>query len=151
MSKKAAQATSSLVVKLFVNAGQATPGPPIGPALGSKGVKAIDFCKQFNDQSGKIYVPGTRIRAHVTVRPDRTFTFDIRPPSTSDLLKRALGVEKGSSSPGHGDQAGTLSLKHIYEVAKVKKMDPALIPLDMKAVCKMVIHSARSMGFSVVP
>lgn len=146
MSKK--QATTQLV-KLFVNAGQATPGPPIGPALGSKGVKAIDFCKQFNDLSNKMYAPGVQVRARVTIRPDRTFTIDIRPPSASYLLKKAAGVEKGSSAPGH-DVAATLSLKHIYEVARVKRTDPALAALDERAVCKMLMRSARSMGFNVV-
>ena len=148
MSKKGAQATTQ-IVKLFVNAGQATPGPPIGPALGSKGVKAIDFCKQFNDQSKK-FASGVQVRARVTIKPDRTFTMEIRPPSTTYLLKKAAGIEKGAGKAGH-ETVGTISLKHVYEIAKIKKTDPAVSALDLKAICHLILGSAKTMGLQVVP
>ena len=148
MSKKSAQATAQLV-KLFVNAGQATAGPPIGPALGSKGVKAIDFCKQFNEQSQKIYATGVQLRVQITVRPDRTFSIDIRAPSTSYLLKKAAGIEKGSGQTGH-EVVGTVSLKHIYEIAKIKKTDPVMEPLELRSICRLIIGSCKSVGLSVV-
>jgi large subunit ribosomal protein L11 len=149
MSKKAAQATTQ-VVKLFVDSGKATPGPPIGPALGSKGVKAIDFCKQFNEQSVKKYASGVQVRARVTIKPDRSFTMEIRPPSSTWLLKKAAGIEKGATRPGH-EQVGEVSLKHIYEIAKIKKHDKQLETLELKSICHLVIATTKTMGIKVVP
>ncbi|KAJ3092615.1 hypothetical protein HK102_005107 [Quaeritorhiza haematococci] len=150
MSKagKAVQATA-LNVRLLVGAGKAAPAPPVGPALGQRGVKAVDFCKQFNDRT-KHFTPGIPIPAKVIIQPDRSFTFSIRAPPTSWLLLRAAGVEKGSSRAGDV-MVGTVSLKHIYEIAKIKKDDEGLVDLDMKALCSRIIGQARSMGIKVVP
>jgi large subunit ribosomal protein L11 len=100
MSKKGATTAVTSLVKMYVPAGQATPTPPIGPVLGQKGVKAIDFCKQFNDRT-KDVVNGAPMRVHVTVRPDRTFSFDVMTPTASYFLKKAAGIDKGAHEPGH--------------------------------------------------
>ncbi|KAK5222378.1 mitochondrial 54S ribosomal protein YmL19 [Exophiala xenobiotica] len=143
------------VVKLIVGAGQASPSPPVGPALGSKGVKSIDFCKEFNARTAHI-TPGVPIPARVTVRPDRTFSFDLRTPMTSWLLLQAAGVKefkgkiKGANQPGR-DSVGTVSLKHIYEIAKIKKSELRLSGLSLEGLCKSIIRQCKSIGVDVVP
>ncbi|KAI1608093.1 50S ribosomal protein L11 [Exophiala viscosa] len=143
------------IVKLIVGAGQASPSPPVGPALGSKGVKSIDFCKEFNARTAHI-TPGVPIPARVTVRPDRSFSFDIRTPMTSWLLLQAAGVKeikgkiKGAGQPGH-QSVGTVSLKHIYEIAKIKQSELRLSGLSLEALSKSVIWQCKSIGVNVVP
>ncbi|ETN41748.1 ribosomal protein L11 [Cyphellophora europaea CBS 101466] len=143
------------IVKLIVGAGQASPSPPVGPALGSKGVKSMDFCKEFNARTAHIN-PGTPMPARVTVRPDRSFTFDLRTPSTSWLLLQAAGVKeikgkiKGAGKPG-SETVGTVTLKHIYEIAKIKQTETRLSGLTLEGLCKSVIAQAKSMGVQVVP
>ncbi|KAI5285051.1 hypothetical protein KEM52_002615 [Ascosphaera acerosa] len=145
-----------VIVKLIVGAGQASPSPPVGPALGSKGVKSIDFCKEFNARTAHI-VPGTPMPARVTVRPDRTFTFDLRTPATSWLLLKAAQVEprknrlRGAETPGRGEPIGRLSLKHIYEIARIKQTETRLAGLSLEALCKSLIAAARTAGIQVVP
>ena len=106
------------LVKLVVEAGKAAPAPPVGPALGSKGVKAIDFCKEFNARTA-IYNQGMPIPVIIQVKPDRTFTFEMKSPPTSWLLMKAAGVEKGSGK-ALKEPVGEVSLKHIWEIAKIK-------------------------------
>ncbi|KAL2913672.1 mitochondrial 54S ribosomal protein YmL19 [Polyrhizophydium stewartii] len=148
MSKKAAAAGAVATVRLLVPAGKAAPAPPVGPALGQKGVKSADFCKLFNDQT-KHYIQGIPITTVITVNPDRTFTFINKSPPSPWLLKQAAGIEKGSSQPGVVD-VGTVSLKHIYEIAKIKSQDPAFEGVSLEAVCRRVIGTARGMGIKVV-
>jgi large subunit ribosomal protein L11 len=148
MSSKKGAANASSLIKLWINAGQATATPPIGPALGQRGVKAIDFCKQFNERTKDI-LPGTPLRVLINVRPDRTFNFECRPPTTSWFLKKAAGIEKGAGEPGR-EVAGTVSLKHIYEIARVKQTDSRLNELSLGSVCAMVAGAAKSMGILVV-
>lgn len=147
MSKKGQSVVSSFV-KLWVGAGQATPSPPIGPALGQRGVKAIDFCKQFNDRT-KDYITGVPMRVQLTVKPDRTFTFDLGPPSASYLIKKAAGLEKGAKQPGK-EEVGSVSMKHIYEIAKIKQQDKALQGTRLESICRSVISTAKSMGVKVI-
>jgi large subunit ribosomal protein L11 len=116
MSK--ASAAKNVLVKLIVGAGQASPQPPVGPALGSKGVKAIDFCKDFNARTAN-YIPGVPIPVLLTVKPDRTFSYEMKSPPTTWLLKQAAGVEKGAADGK--TKVGKISLKHVYEIAKIKK------------------------------
>ncbi|EXJ84368.1 50S ribosomal protein L11 [Capronia epimyces CBS 606.96] len=144
------------IVKLIVGAGQASPSPPVGPALGSKGVKSIDFCKkEFNARTAHI-TPGVPIPARVTVRPDRSFTFELRTPMTSWLLLRAAGVKeikgktRGAQRPG-SEIVGTVSLKHIYEIAKIKQSELRLSGLSLEGLCKSVIWQCKSIGVKVVP
>ncbi|PGH00282.1 ribosomal protein L11 [Blastomyces parvus] len=153
MAQKAA--AKELIVKLIVGAGQASPSPPVGPALGSKGVKSMDFCKEFNARTAHIET-GTPIPALVTVRPDRSFTFDLRTPTTSWLLLRAAGVEirkgrlRGTENPGT-DIIGKVSLKHVYEIAKIKQSEIRLSGTSLQSLCKSVIAQAKTVGIQVVP
>ncbi len=144
MSSKGAAATGPSLLKLTIPAGKATAGPPIGPALGQKGVKAIDFCKQFNDAS-KVYLPDLPLRCQILVLPDRTFSVSIRPPATGWMLKRATGVEKASSEK----KVCEMSAKIIYEIAKVKKEDPQMTRLPLQSIFSMILATARKTGFHV--
>ncbi|KAI1819724.1 ribosomal protein L11, N-terminal domain-containing protein [Xylaria intraflava] len=156
MSKRGATLAADQVVKLIVGAGQASPSPPVGPALGSKGVKSMDFCKEFNARTAHI-VPGTPMPIRVTVRADRTFHFDVRTPHASWLLRNAAGLpvgkkgkRRGSGQPGH-EIVGTISLKHVYEIAKIKQSELRLSGLPLKGLCNAVINQAKSIGIDVVP
>ncbi|KAI9801836.1 MAG: hypothetical protein M1825_003209 [Sarcosagium campestre] len=153
---------SEQIVKLIVGAGQASPSPPVGPALGSKGVKSMDFCKvpahfvsEFNARTAHIN-PGTPIPAKVTVRQDRTFHFEVRTPTTSYLLMNAAGIKerkgkmRGAMNPGK-ESVGTISLKHVYEIAKIKQTELRLSGLSTEGVCKSIIAQARSIGVTVNP
>lgn len=148
-------ATRDQVVKLIVGAGQASPSPPVGPALGSKGVKSMDFCKEFNARTAHINT-GVPIPTRVTVRPDRTFSFELRTPTTSYLLLQAAGVKvvknklKGANRPGH-ETVGSVTLKHIYEIAKIKQSELRLSGLSLEGLCKTVIAQAKSIGVTVTP
>ncbi|EEH40371.1 mitochondrial 54S ribosomal protein YmL19 [Paracoccidioides lutzii Pb01] len=153
MAQKAV--AKDVVVKLIVGAGQASPSPPVGPALGSKGVKSMDFCKEFNARTAHI-VTGIPIPALVTIRPDRSFTFDLRSPTTSWLLLKAANVEarkgrlRGTETPGK-DFIGQVSLKHIYEIAKIKQSEVRLSGIGLQSLCKSVIAQAKTVGIEVVP
>ncbi|OCK82780.1 ribosomal protein L11 [Lepidopterella palustris CBS 459.81] len=177
MAKKALQ--KDQIVKLIVGAGQASPSPPVGPALGSKGVKSMDFCKEFNARTAH-YHPGTPIPARVTVRPDRTFTFELRTPPTATLLLAAAGVmpskqkirgagnvpgplnnqegargKQSASSPTTGNavvgSVGTVSLKHVFEIAKIKQEEVRLSGMSLEGMCRSVVAQAASIGVVVVP
>ncbi|KAI2606823.1 ribosomal protein L11 [Hypoxylon fragiforme] len=150
------RSTVSQMVKIIVPAGKATPSPPVGPALGSKGVKSMDFCKEFNARTEHI-IQGTPMPTRVTVRPDRTFHFDVRTPHTSWLLRNAAdlplskkGKRKGASKPGH-EIVGTVTLKHVYEIAKIKQSELRLSGLSLEGLCKSVIYQARSIGLAIIP
>ncbi|KIW03045.1 ribosomal protein L11 [Verruconis gallopava] len=176
MARKAI--AKDVIVKLIVGAGQASPSPPVGPALGSKGVKSMDFCKEFNARTAN-YIVGTPIPARVTVRPDRSFTFELRSPPTAHLLMTAAGAkvvknkvrgagntpgphnnregqtgkgpvnnQSGNAGVGH---VGTVTLKHVYEIAKIKQSEDRLSGLSLKGLVKSVIAQAGSMGIAVVP
>ncbi|EFQ30759.1 ribosomal protein L11 [Colletotrichum graminicola] len=154
MSKRGA-VMADQVVKLIVGAGQASPSPPVGPALGSKGVKSMDFCKEFNARTAHI-TPGTPMPCRVTVRGDRSFHFELRTPHTSWLLLNAAeapivkGKRKGASNPGK-ETVGTISLKHVYEIAKIKQSEMRLSGLSLESLCRSVIYQAKSIGINVVP
>lgn len=139
----------NVLIKLIVGAGQAAPAPPVGPALGSKGVKAIDFCKEFNARSAH-YTPGIPIPVLMTVKPDRSFSFEMKSPPTSWLIMKAAGISKGSDKPGH-NIVGTISLKHVYEIAKIKKTDDRHKDIDLRAICTSIILTANVVGVQVVP
>lgn len=136
------------LVKLIVGAGQASPQPPVGPALGSKGVKAIDFCKDFNARTAH-YTPGTPIPAIVTVRPDRSFVYELKSPPTTWLLKQAAGIEKGA--PDAKNIVGEVSLKHVFEIAKIKQMDDKHKQKHLEPIVKQILGVAKSCGIAVVP
>lgn len=142
-------AKKNVLVKLIVGAGQAAPAPPVGPALGSKGVKAIDFCKEFNARTANMN-PGTPIPCLLTIKPDRSFTFEMKSPPTSWLVLKAAGASKGADTPGL-QSVGQISLKHVYEIAKIKKTDERHKQLEMKAICQAIISTAKAVGVEVVP
>lgn len=132
-------------IKLEVPAGQANPSPPIGPALGQRGLNIMEFCKTFNTQTQNLE-PGTPIPVVITVYSDRSFTFVSRTPPVSYLLKKAAKLEKGAPEPGR-ETVGQVTMAQIREIAE-KKM-PDLNADDIERACRMVIGSARSMGIRV--
>lgn len=141
-------AHKNVLVKLVVGAGKAAPAPPVGPALGSKGVKAIDFCKEFNARTANLN-PDTPVPVLLTIKPDRLFTFEMKSPPTLWLLMKAAGISKGSDKPG-STIVGEVLLKHIYEIAKIKKTDARHKDVDMKLICGAVISVAKAVGINVV-
>ena len=133
-------------IKLQVPAGQANPSPPIGPALGQRGVNIPEFCKQFNAATQKLE-PGSPIPTVITVYADRSFTFEMRTPPASYLLKKAAKIGKGSQTPGRAG-AGTVTQAQLREIAEVKMKD--LNAKDIEGATRMIAGSARSMGLEVV-
>jgi large subunit ribosomal protein L11 len=133
-------------IKLQVPAGQANPSPPIGPALGQRGLNIMEFCKQFNAQTQKMEA-GMPIPVTITAYADRTFTFIMRTPPASYFLKKAAKVEGGSKTAGR-DIAGKVTKAQIREIAEKKMAD--LNANDIDAACRMIAGSARSMGLEVV-
>ena len=133
------------IVKLQVPAGQANPAPPIGPVLGQHGVNIMEFCKQFNAKTQK--QAGEITPVILTVFKDRSFTFEIKTPPVSYLLRKAAKVEKGSGVPNK-DKVGRLSKDQVKEIAKVKMVD--LNCYDEDAAFKIVAGTARSMGIDII-
>ena len=133
-------------VKLQVPAGQANPSPPIGPALGQRGLNIMEFCKQFNAAT-KSMEPGTPIPVIITVYSDRSFTFVSKTPPASYYIKKAAGIESGSKTPGRA-LAGKVTKKQLEEIAKQKMKD--LNANDIEGAVKQLAGSARSMGLEVV-
>ncbi len=132
-------------VKLQVPAGQANPSPPIGPALGQQGVNIMEFCKQFNAQTQNVE-KGLPIPVVITVYSDRSFTFIMKTPPASVLIRKALGLEKGSGTPNTA-KVGRISRKQLEDIAKTKT--PDLTAADLDAAVRTIAGSARSMGVDV--
>ena len=132
------------ILKLQIPAGQATPAPPIGPALGQHGVNIMGFCKEYNDRTSS--QQGSIIPVELTVYEDSSYTFVTKSPPTSELLKKALGVEKGSSSPSR-EKMGPLTRAQLEEIAQTKMKD--INAVDLEGAVKIVAGTARSMGIEV--
>ncbi|HTN78596.1 MAG TPA: 50S ribosomal protein L11 [Acidimicrobiales bacterium] len=132
------------VVKIQIQAGKATPAPPVGTALGPHGVAIMDFCKAYNAATEA--QAGTVVPVEITVFEDRSFTFVLKTPPTPVLLRAAAGLEKGSKTPGR-DEAGSVTDDQITEIAKVKM--PDLNANDLEAARQQVMGTARSMGIKV--
>jgi large subunit ribosomal protein L11 len=132
-------------VKLQVPAGQANPSPPIGPALGQQGVNIMEFCKQFNAQTQQLE-KGLPIPVVITVYSDRSFTFIMKTPPASVLIRKALGLEKGSGTPNTA-KVGRITRKQLEDIAKTKT--PDLTAADLDAAVRTIAGSARSMGVDV--
>ena len=132
-------------IKLQVPAGAANPSPPIGPALGQQGVNIMEFCKQFNAQTQKLE-KGLPIPVIITVYSDRSFTFVMKTPPASVLIRKAIGIEKGSGAP-NTNKVGKITLKQLEEIAKTKQ--PDLTAANLEAAVRTVAGTARSMGVDV--
>jgi large subunit ribosomal protein L1 len=132
-------------IKLQVPAGKANPSPPIGPALGQRGLNIMEFCKAFNAQT-QGYEPGLKLPVVITAFADKSFTFIIKSPPATVLLKKAAKIEKGSGKP-HLDKVGKVTRAQLEEIAKTKMKD--LTAADMDAAVKTIAGSARSMGLTV--
>ena len=109
----------------------------------------MDFCKEFNARTGHIE-PGVPVPTLITVQPDRTFSFVTKTPPTAYFLMKAAGIEKGTGRPGH-DIVGTVSLKHVYEIAKIKATDAHLKHLGLERISRGIVGTARTLGIQVVP
>jgi large subunit ribosomal protein L11 len=132
-------------IKLQVPAGKANPSPPIGPALGQRGLNIMEFCKAFNAKTQGTE-PGLPIPVIITAYADKSFTFVMKTPPASILIKKASGVQKGSANPST-DKVGTLTRAQAEEIAKTKS--PDLTAADLDAAVRTVAGSARSMGITV--
>jgi large subunit ribosomal protein L11 len=132
-------------VKLQVPAGKANPSPPIGPALGQRGLNIMEFCKAFNAQTQKVE-PGLMLPVVITAFADKSFTFIIKTPPAPVLIKKALKLEKGSSKP-HTEKVGKLTRAQAEEIAKTKM--PDLTASNLDAAVRTIAGSARSMGVEV--
>ena len=133
-------------VKLQIPAGQANPSPPVGPALGQRGVNIMEFCKAFNAKTQS--QAGMIIPVLITVYADRSFTFITKTPPASVLLKKAAGVEKGSKDPKR-EKVGTVTMAQVREIAQLKM--PDLTAASLEAAVRTVEGTARSIGLHVVP
>jgi len=132
-------------IKLQVPAASANPSPPIGPALGQQGVNIMEFCKQFNAQTQKLE-KGLPIPVVITVYSDRSFTFVMKTPPASVLIRKAIGIEKGSGAP-NTSKVGKISRQQLEEIARMKQ--PDLTAADLEAAVRTVAGTARSMGVDV--
>jgi large subunit ribosomal protein L11 len=132
------------IIKLQIPAGQANPAPPVGPALGQNGINIMQFCKEYNDRTSS--QAGSIVPVEITVFEDRSFTFITKTPPATDLLKKALGMEKGSGNTGH-EEVGTISRDKLREIAQVKAKD--LSANDIEEAEKIIAGTARSMGIKV--
>jgi large subunit ribosomal protein L11 len=133
------------VVKLQLKAGKATPAPPVGPALGQHGLNLMEFCKQFNAQTadkGDLIIP-----VLITVYSDRSFTFILKTPPASVLIRKSLGLDKGSSVPNR-DKVGKMTLKQVEEIAKLKL--PDLNTDSLESAMRTIEGTARSMGVDII-
>ena len=132
-------------IKLQVKAGEANPSPPVGPALGQRGVNIMEFCKAFNAKTQDVE-KGLPLPVVITVYSDRSFTFITKTPPASILLKKAVGIKSGSSNP-NAKKVGTVTLAQLEEIAKTKMED--LNAANLEAAIKTIAGSARSMGLNV--
>ena len=132
------------MIKLQIDAGKATPAPPVGPALGQHGINIMAFCKEYNERTAA--QAGSIIPVEITVFEDRSFTFITKTPPTTDLLKKALGVEKGAGAAGH-EKVGSLSRDKLREIAQIKAKD--LNATSIEGAERIIEGTARTMGIEV--
>ena len=134
-------------IKLQVAAGSANPSPPIGPALGQHGVNIMEFCKGFNAKTNDME-KGMPIPVVITVYEDRSFTFEMKTPPVTYFIKKAVKIQKGSTTPGKGANVARITQKQLEEIAKAKMID--LNANDVEQAKKIIAGSARSMGIEVM-
>jgi large subunit ribosomal protein L11 len=134
-------------IKLQIPAGKANPSPPVGPALGQRGLNIMQFCKEFNAQTQGMEV-GMPIPVVITAFGDRTFTFIMKTPPNTYFLKKAAGISKGTTTPGKGNPVGKVTIDQLREIAATKMKD--MNANDVDGAVRMLAGSARSMGLTVV-
>ena len=132
-------------IKLQIPAGKANPSPPVGPALGQRGLNIMEFCKAFNAQT-QSYEPGLKLPVVITAYADKSFTFVLKSPPATVLIKKAAKIEKGSGKP-HLEKVGKVTRAQLEEIAQVKMKD--LTAADLDAAVRTIAGSARSMGITV--
>jgi large subunit ribosomal protein L11 len=133
------------VVKLQIEAGKANPAPPVGPALAQHGINLMQFCKEYNARTASM--AGNIIPAEVTIYQDGSFTFVLKTPPTPDLLRKAAGIEKGSSEPNRS-KVGRITRAQLREIAQLKMRD--LNAVDLEGAMRQIEGTARSMGIEIV-
>ncbi len=134
------------VIKLQIEAGQASPAPPVGPALGQNNVPIMDFVRQFNEKTSKME-PGTLVPVVISIYKDRSFNFITKSPPASYLLKKAAGIAKGSGEPNK-DKVGKVTKKQLEEIAKVKMSD--MNAFELEAAVKIISGTAKNMGLEII-
>jgi large subunit ribosomal protein L11 len=133
-------------IRLLINAGAAKPAPPVGPALGQAGLNIMGFCKEFNARTAE-FRDDVPLRVLISVYADKTYDWQLKMPPASYFIKKAAGLARGAGRPGH-EFVAAISLKHLYEIAKVKTGDIPGVPL--RSVVKNLMYQCRSMGVNVV-
>lgn len=136
------------LIKTNIPAGMAVAGPPLGPMLGQRGLNIAAFCKDFNARTAH-FIEGVPLPCRILVKSDRSYELTIHNPPSTYYVKQAAGIQRGAMSPGK-EVAGKITLKHVYEIAKIKQQDPPLHLTPLKEICEMVIGSAHSCGIEVV-
>ncbi|GAN80216.1 50S ribosomal protein L11 [Acidocella aminolytica] len=134
-------------IKLQIPAGKANPSPPVGPALGQRGLNIMQFVKEFNAATQQME-PGMPVPVVITAYADRTFSFIMKTPPNTYFLKKAAGIEKGTTTPGKGASVGKVTMAQLHEIAKTKMKD--MNANDADGAVRMLVGSARSMGINVV-
>jgi large subunit ribosomal protein L11 len=134
-------------IKLQIPAGKANPSPPVGPALGQRGLNIMQFCKEFNAATQQME-PGMPIPVVITAFGDRTFSFIMKTPPNTYFLKKAAGITKGTTTPGKGNAVGQVTIAQLREIAETKMKD--MNANDVDGAVRMLTGSARSMGLTVV-
>ncbi|XP_038206592.1 39S ribosomal protein L11, mitochondrial [Zerene cesonia] len=148
MKKVSDKIDHSSKLRTNVPAGMASAGPPLGPMLGQRNINIAAFCKDFNERTANIK-PGIPLPVRVKVNPDRSYQLTIHQPPSSYFLKQAAGVNRGAMEPVK-EMCGKITIKHIYEIAKIKSQDPPLEWRPLQEICTMLLSQARTCGIEVV-
>ncbi|KAI6192836.1 Ribosomal protein L11 domain protein [Aphelenchoides fujianensis] len=144
--KEVVKVIHNTYLKTNIRAQMASAAPPLGPQLGQRGVNVVNFCKDFNRNTEHIK-PGTILPTRIDIKPDRTYDLEICTPMSTWLLKKAAGINRAGET--RQDIAGKLSVKHIYEIAKIKSKDKVLVGVPLKEICAQLLKTCSNMGIQV--